>query len=252
MPVQKRLKPSLKTGGLEREGSNRRIVICQGTRMTPSFKTWLGGLLMTALLVSISVAWLDKPVAIWIGDTIGRWPIPDTIVNSPGISIPFASAFVFVILGLAAIMGRKFSRIETSVLLCNISILAADAVKNQLKYVFGRTWPDSWDPQIQSLVRDNVYGFNFFHYGRAFESFPSGHAAVAAAVMAVLWMMFPKLRAVWALCLCAADFGLVILNLHFVSDVMAGTFVGLSVGLFTVSLLHPRFWPESVLVALRQ
>ena len=67
--------------------------------MTPSFKTWLGGLLMTALLVSISVAWLDKPVAIWIGDTIGRWPIPDTIVNSPGISIPFASAFVFVILG---------------------------------------------------------------------------------------------------------------------------------------------------------
>jgi membrane-associated phospholipid phosphatase len=207
--------------------------------MTRQFKSWLIGLLMTTLLVSVSVAWIDKPIATAIGATFGSWNLPDAIVRSPGLSIPLASALIFVIFGLFAIMGRKFSELEISVLLCNISVLAADAIKNQLKFVFGRTWPDSWDPQIISLIRDNVYGFNFFHYGRSFESFPSGHAAVAASVMSVLWMLFPRLRAVWAVGIGAADLGLVLLNLHFVSDVVAGTFIGVSTGLFTVTLCAP-------------
>jgi membrane-associated phospholipid phosphatase len=204
--------------------------------MTRLFKAWLGGLLGTVLLAAISVMWIDKPIAILMHDTFGSRYIPDAVVRSPGLSIPLASAIVFIVLGLSAIMGRKFSKLEISVLLCDISVLAADVIKNQLKYVFGRTWPDSWDPQILSLIHDNVYGFNFFHYGRSFESFPSGHAAVAASVMSVLWMLFPRLRAVWALGACAADFGLVLLNLHFVGDILAGTFVGVSTGLFTVTL----------------
>jgi membrane-associated phospholipid phosphatase len=123
--------------------------------------------------------------------------------------------------------------------LCGFSVLGADAVKNQLKYVFGRTWPDSWDPQITSFIRDNVYGFNFFTHGRSFESFPSGHAAVAASIMSVLWLLYPRLRIVWVLCLVTADMGLVLLNLHFLSDVIAGTFVGISSGIFTVALCAP-------------
>jgi membrane-associated phospholipid phosphatase len=207
--------------------------------MTCSFKGWLVGLLMAALLASISVAWLDKPIAILVHDIFGSRHFPDAVVRSPGLSIPLVSALVFVIFGLSAIMGRTFSRLEISVLLCGISVLATDAIKNQLKYVFGRTWPDSWEPHILSLIHDNVYGFNFFHHGRSFESFPSGHAAVAASVISVLWMMFPRLRSMWAVCIGAADIGLVLLNLHFVSDVVAGTFVGLSTGLFTVTLCGP-------------
>jgi hypothetical protein len=131
--------------------------------MTRSFKAWLSGLLLTTLLASISVMWLDRPIAILINRTFGSRHIPDTVVSSPGLSIPLASAFIFVIYGLSAVMGRNFSKLDSSVLLCDISALAADAIKNQLKFVFGRTWPDSWDPQILSLIHDNVYGFNFFH-----------------------------------------------------------------------------------------
>jgi membrane-associated phospholipid phosphatase len=194
---------------------------------------------MTALLASISVVWLDKPIAILVYSTFGSRYIPDAVVSSPGLSAPFASGLIFVAFGLSAVMGRKFSLLEVSILLCDISLLAADAIKNQLKYIFGRTWPDSWDPQILSLVHDNLYGFHFFQYGRSFESFPSGHAAVAASVMSVLWILFPGLRVVWAICVGAADLGLVLLNLHFVSDVMVGTFVGVSTGLFTVTLCTP-------------
>jgi membrane-associated phospholipid phosphatase len=208
--------------------------------MTRSLKAWLGGLLLTALLPSLSVMWIDKPIAILINRIFGSRHLPDTVVSSPGLSIPLASALIFVVFGLSAVAGRKFSELERALLLCDISILAADAIKNQLKYVFGRTWPDSWDPQIVSLIHDNAYGFNFFHYGRSFESFPSGHAAVAASVMSVLWILFPRLRAVWALGVCAAGLGLLLLNLHFVSDVIAGTFIGISTGLFTVTLFGPH------------
>jgi membrane-associated phospholipid phosphatase len=207
--------------------------------MTRQFWGWLIGLLMTTLFVLVSVAWIDKPIAMAVGATFGSWNLPDAIVRSPGLSIPLASAFIFVIFGLSAVAGRSFSKIELSALLCDISVLAADAIKNQLKYVFGRTWPDSWDPQILSLVHNNVYEFNFFHYGQSFESFPSGHAAVAASVMSVLWMLYPRLRTLWALGVGAADLGLVLLNLHFVSDVVAGTFIGVSTGLFTVTLCAP-------------
>jgi membrane-associated phospholipid phosphatase len=212
------------------------IVRAYMLHMTRLFWAWLAGLLITVLLASISVVWFDRPIAILMHDTFGAWYFRDAVTHSPGSSIQLASAFIFVVFGLFAIMGRKFTRLEISVLLCNISVLAADVIKNQLKYVFGRTWPDSWDPQILSYIHDNVYGFNFFHYGRSFESFPSGHAAVAASVISVLWMLFPRLRAVWIICIGAADLGLVLLNLHFVSDVVAGTFVGASTGVFTVTL----------------
>jgi len=209
--------------------------------MSRSFKIWLAGLLLTAILAQVSVVWLDKPVALWIHNLFDVGRIREPVAHSPALSIPLAASLVFAIFGLLAIMGRTFSRIELAILFCDISVFAAEAIKDQLKFVFGRTWPDSWDPQIISLIRDNVYGFNFFHPGRSFESFPSGHAATAAAMMSVLWMLFPRLRALWAIGLCATGVGLVLLNLHFVSDVIAGAFVGASSGLFTVTLFASMF-----------
>jgi membrane-associated phospholipid phosphatase len=204
--------------------------------MTRLFKAWLVGLLMTSLLASIFVMWLDRPIAIFVHDTFGSRHVPDSLVHSPGLSIPLASAVIFVALGVSAIMGRKFSKLESLILICDISLLAADVIKNQLKFAFGRSWPDSWGPGIPSLIQDNVYGFHFFYSGAPYESFPSGHAAVVAAVMSVVWTLFPKLRAVCAVCIAVADVGLVLLNLHFVSDVVVGTFVGISAGLFTLVL----------------
>ena len=44
----------------------------------------------------------------------------------------------------------------------------------------------------------------------------------------------------YAMCIGTADIWLVLLNLHFISDVVAGTFVGASTGLFTVVLFLPN------------
>lgn len=143
---------------------------------------------------------------------------------------------MFVLCGLVALARGRFPKLGAAVALCTVSTLAAIAVKDQLKFVFGRTWPDTWQPGILSLVRNGVYGFHFFHLGKSFQSFPSGHATVAAAILSVLWLMFPRLRLLCAICIGAVDCGLLAFNLHFLSDLIAGTFTGFSVGLFTVSL----------------
>ena len=165
------------------------------------------------------------------------WRTAHTDYSSDRIfSISLVSAIVFVICGLVAIMGRRFPKLEAAVAMCAISTLATTIIKDQLKFAFGRTWPDTWGPRIVSYLRDNAYGFHFFQFGKSFESFPSGHAAVAAAVLSVVWISFPKGRVIYAIGVVAVDIGLVALNLHFFSDVVAGTFLGVSTGLFTVAL----------------
>jgi hypothetical protein len=52
---------------------------------------------------------------------------------------------------------RKFSKFQTVILSCDVSVLAVHAAKDELKFLFGRTWPESWGPNVTSLMRDNTY-----------------------------------------------------------------------------------------------
>jgi membrane-associated phospholipid phosphatase len=202
--------------------------------MTRAFNVWFGSLLVITIFTPISVLWLDKPIALFVHDTL-NWRISAGVANLPILSVPLLCAFVFVLCGLSAMLGRQFLMLQTAAFLCDVSTLAAETIKDELKFTFGRTWPESWGPNIQSFIHDNVYGFHFFQAGKSFESFPSGHAAVVAAIVSVLWILFPKLRRLCSICVVATDVGLVALNLHFLSDVIAGSFVGVSTGLFTVA-----------------
>jgi membrane-associated phospholipid phosphatase len=204
-------------------------------QMTRTFKIWIVGFIVTAAVVLVSVQWVDRPIAIWIFDLFGGRRISNHLADRI-VQIPIVTATVFIVCGVIAIMGRRFSKLEVAIAMCAISTLATTVIKDQLKFAFGRTWPDTWGPGIVSLVRDNVYGFHFFQSGKSFESFPSGHAAVAAAVLSVIWILFPSLRRICAMSMVAVDIGLVALNLHFVSDVVAGSFIGISTGLFTIAL----------------
>jgi membrane-associated phospholipid phosphatase len=195
--------------------------------MTQTLKTWLAGLLIVAALVSVSIRWLDKPIAEFFSKTAEQQRTPLELVER-FFSIPSLAAGSFLICGLIAIAGRRPSRIEATIAISIVTVLVTTVIKDQLKFVFGRTWP--------YLLSQNMYGFNFFHAGRLYESFPSGHAAVAAAVLSIVCILFPTQRILCVIAIVAVDVGLVALNLHFLSDTVAGSFVGLSIGLFTVTL----------------
>jgi membrane-associated phospholipid phosphatase len=204
--------------------------------MITALKTWLVGLVLTVAAVWFSYLWLDRPIAMWVRASFGGMRVPVKLIESPLASISLISACAFVICGLVAVSGCRFSRLGTTISMCVISTVATVLVKNELKFVFGRTWPETWGPGIISFVGNGAYGFHYFHYGRSFESFPSGHAAIVAAVLSVPGIMFQRLRIIAAICIILVDISLVMLNLHFLSDVIAGSFVGFSIGLFTISL----------------
>jgi membrane-associated phospholipid phosphatase len=218
--------------------------------MARSFEKWLASLCFTVAVVWFSILWLDRPIALWVKSVFGQWRVPRELTDSPFSSTALLPAIVFVLCGLAAVMGRRFSKVETTVWLCAISALAGVVVKDQLKFVFGRTWPDSWGPGVLSFIHDGIYGFNYFHSGKSFESFPSGHATVAAAILSVPCILFLRLRFLCAICVIGIDIALVTLSLHFLSDVIAGTFTGFSTGLFTVALWRSTsFMSPGVVVA---
>lgn len=211
-----------------------------GNTMTQACRAWFIGLVLTSAVVWLSILWLDRPIALWVHDRFGevfeKHPIAVRLADTKILSIPLVAACLFIISGLVALARRHFSKPEAIVALCSISMLAAVVVKDELKVAFGRTWPDSWQPGILSLVRNGVYGFHFFHSGKSFESFPSGHAAIATAILSVMWLLVPNVRLICGICIVGIDCGLIALNLHFLSDVIAGSFTGFSAGLFSVGL----------------
>jgi membrane-associated phospholipid phosphatase len=196
---------------------------------------WIASFVLTVMLVVICYLWLDRPVALLAHQTrqlVLLDPLPRRI---PVLVAPLAGAALLV-LAVRAFMRRPLTRHYVVLLLCSLSFFVAEGLKTYLKTAFGRTWPESWMGPHISFIRDGAYGFNPFHGGPAYTDFPSGHMMVVCAVVSVLWACYPKFRPLYILCVVVTAALLVVTNFHFVSDIIAGTFLGISVGWITMAM----------------
>jgi membrane-associated phospholipid phosphatase len=198
-------------------------------------RKWSIALMLTALAVAISYQWLDRPIAYFVHAHFHNEPLFARLTLIPEFFAPLA-VLAFLVLGLRALVEKPLTRLEAVTLLCALSLVVASAIKNQLKLVFGRTWPETWVRDNPSLIRDGVYGFHPFHGGGGFESFPSGHTTAVVAVMSVLWICYPRFRVLYALFVAVVVIGLIGANFHFLSDCIAGAFLGASTGWVVVTL----------------
>jgi membrane-associated phospholipid phosphatase len=124
--------------------------------------------------------------------------------------------------------------------MCSISLIVAETIKSGLKFFFGRLWPDTWVNNNPSFIHDGAYGFYLFHGGGGYASFPSGHTTATCALISVLWILYPGFRPLYGAVVLAVAVGLIGANYHFLSDVIAGGFLGTSTGWMTVSLWRAR------------
>ena len=207
-------------------------------------RNWCIALAITAAGIIASDLWLDKPIALFVHRSVADKII---FVWLQRLSVAFLllSLLVFVWCGLWALMDRPLSRVQSVGLACSISFISANFINNQLKYAFGRTWPETWIENNPSLIQNGVFGFNPFHGGPGFASFPSGHVAAVCAVITVLWWSYPNLRPIYAACVAAVAVGLIGANYHFLSDIIAGIFVGISVGYITTKISGGKLISES-------
>ena len=198
-------------------------------------RTWSLGLLGTVIAVTVSYLWLDRPIAQFAHAKLQPYHLFEKLTLIADALTPLAIA-AFLVLGLRGLTAPKLSRFQTVVLLSSVTLAVAVIVKDKLKFAFGRPWPETWTRNNPSFIRDGMYGFYPFHGGGGYASFPSGHTTMICTVMTVLWICYPGFRSLYALCMAAVAVGLVGANFHFLSDVIAGGFLGISAGWLGVSL----------------
>jgi membrane-associated phospholipid phosphatase len=206
--------------------------------LATTIAAWLAG----AGVVALCYRYVDREVA---------WFVHDHLITGHEVLpwLPLASEVVkyAALAAIAAVVGwwlwKPGGWLQRVLLALSASLLAATVLKTLLKWGFGRYWPETWNEGNPSLLGTDAYGFHPFHHGFAYESFPSGHAAVILAAAPVLWAAFPRWRWLIGAVVVGLCLALVGLNYHFVGDVIAGALVGLTSGVYAVRLF--RIQPQS-------
>jgi membrane-associated phospholipid phosphatase len=198
-------------------------------------RNWAIGFALTAATIVLTYFWLDRPIALFVHEHLRGLDVFAMLTYVPVVTVPLA-VLAFAAVALRALSKRALSRLQTVIVISGASLAISEAIKVQLKFAFGRTWPETWVRDNLSFIRDGVYGFNPFHGGPGFAAFPSGHMSATCAVMSVFWICYPTFRVLYALSMAVVGIGLIGAGFHFVSDVIAGAFLGIWTGWLTVAL----------------
>lgn len=184
------------------------------------------------VLVMVCYFYVDRPVAFFVhSHKINSYLILKWLTYPPPILQTWAP-LVLVVLMVRRAFG-PFRRAELVLLAACVAIIVADQFRESLSDVAGRYWPDTWRGN-PSLIQNNAYGFNLFHTGDDYGSFPSGHMARTLSLAAVLWIAYPTWRWLCVLLSVAEACALVGMDYHFVGDVIAGGVIGALVGTYTL------------------
>jgi membrane-associated phospholipid phosphatase len=210
-------------------------------------------LILGALLVALCYFFVDRPVAQFLHDhrivardSMVRTPwrsLVENFVSDHGIAAKdlrrwpqLLSDYVHYLAALAIVLvlvwrlWKKGGRLQTALAAIAVDLLALHLVRPWAKWACGRYWPESWDLGRPSWIGSGEYGFHPFHFGPAYESFPSGHALVTFSVATILWCSYPRWRWCYVLACAAMCAALVGLNYHFVGDVVGGGVLGSIIG----------------------
>ena len=204
-------------------------------------RKWAIALTICVLCITVSYYWIDRPVAYFVHNELrGYRDIFDVATRLPKLIGPFVTACTLV-LGVRAVTRRRLTEIQTAIVLSALSLAVSDAPENWLKFAFGRTWPETWVQDSPSLIH-----FNPFHGGPGFAAFPSGHMVAICAIMSVFWVMWARFRPIYAICIATVFIGELGANYHFVSDLVAGGFLGFSVAWLIIALWNAGTRPIGV------
>src|SRR5262245_8784576 len=155
---------------------------------------WAIALLIWLLCITASFLWVDRPVALFVHDELeGYRNIFDVAARLPKVLGPLVVAYTLIV-GARVVAGQRMTEIQTVIVISALSWAVSDVPENWLKFVFGRTWPETWVQDNPSLIRDSVNNFNPFHGGPGFAAFPSGHMVAICAIMSVYWICWPRDR----------------------------------------------------------
>jgi len=206
-------------------------------RQSEGLRLWLVGAILCLVLVPPTIIFIDRPLAIWAHQFHGTRVLA-RVSHLPEWLIPLG-ILLLAIIAIIIAFGHR-SLVADFALRCGVALIVGATIKDQLKILFGRTWPEGWLQNNPSFINDGVYGFWPAHGGTAYGAFPSGHTTAGLIVLTLLWQYWPRLRALYV----AAGAGLITLlvagGFHWLSDTIAGAFLGVAIGWVAAALGRPQ------------
>ena len=184
-----------------------------------------------------SVVWLDRPLATFFHDNGGAWRPICEVIQRLGYGTPylmlFAATFVALRFGgylppLRSWAGPMRAAAAVPAFLF-AAVAASGLTVDLLKVVFGR-------PRPKLLFAAGNYDFSWLGLAADHWSFPSGHAATAAALMTALWCLWPRHVLFYAALAAIVAASRVVIGAHYLSDVVMGGFVAVLVTRFLAAL----------------
>jgi membrane-associated phospholipid phosphatase len=101
------------------------------------------------------------------------------------------------------------------------------------------------------FFKNGLYGFDFFHVTYEYNSFPSGHVTTIFSVAVLLSFFLPKGRVFFFIVAFVVALSRIALTAHFVSDVIAGAFIGTITILLLKKYIPAHFYNPGKSVEIR-
>ena len=195
-------------------------------------RPWIAGSYVA--FVFLSFYYFDKPLAYYFHDLSLKAAFPVLHwVTCLGEGLVYIGTFFILALIFRYVYRNKIR--ETRCWFLWLCVLVPNLISLVLKILLGRARPEL-------LFDENLYGFYGFHTNHLYWSFPSGHASAIVGLVLGLSIVFPRY---FYLCLLS---GLLIISTrvfltnHYLSDVMATSYlVLLEIGLLSLCLRRKQW-----------
>jgi membrane-associated phospholipid phosphatase len=200
------------------------------TQYVPSLP-WSVSLILSTLAVVVTFRYFDVPIAVRVQFMLSS---AHTLASgfASTVLLTIESGMALILIWIRITRGHLSPLAKATMLACLTSICAYAINDSTLKYAFGV-------PSPAAVLHGSRHAFHLLG-GSAQSSFPSGHMVLSGAFAGVFMRLFRWSILPLSVLLLVAAVLLIVGDWHFVSDVIAGTFIGVSAGLLAgeLSLLH--------------
>jgi len=200
-------------------------------RRSPAATVLAAIVLAAAVIVAMIgvVQFVDYPLAL----AVARLHLAQSTLQGPAVQLPvmIVLAAAGVAAGVTYLVRKKpIPKWATAAMLAGLSLLGSVVlVAFVLKPLFGRAGPGEFLAHCDT-------GFFWFDRNGEHRSFPSGHSSQAAALLSVLWLLYPRWRWAYAGAFVVLAAALIVGEWHFLGDILAGGLIGAAGGTLAVQL----------------
>jgi len=182
-----------------------------------------------ALIEIVAIGWIDRPLATYFREHDAARPF-FALVGPFGLALPYliVSGLTYAALRYGAHLPQfqaNAARVRDAArvpALLFASIALSGILVDLLKVIVGR-------PRPKLLFASGAYEFSWIGLGADHWSFPSGHAATAAALATTLWCLWPRPLLLYAIAIALVAASRVVMGAHYLSDVIMGAVIGIVV-----------------------